>query len=177
MTVLCLILIVQSVILTSLEAHQESLEPPKSVTAVRIQQEPPAIDGVLDDDIWAEAPIYSGFLQRDPKQGEPATEKTSFQIAYDDEAVYFGVVCFDSDPDKISVRLGRRDSRLDSDRVSINLDPYHDHQTGYWFSVYASGVQNDGSLAGRRGGDEDRNSGFVNRFWRVQIGVSTVSVN
>ena len=154
LTVLCLILIVQSVILTSLDAHQESLGPPKSVTAVRIQQEPPVIDGVLDDDIWAEAPIYGGFLQRDPKQGEPATEKTSFQIAYDDEAVYFGVVCFDSDPDKISVRLGRRDSRLDSDRVSINLDPYHDHQTGYWFSVYASGVQNDGSLAGRRGGDE-----------------------
>ena len=48
---MCLILIVQSVILTGLEAHQESLESSKSVTAVRIQQEPPAIDGVLDDTV------------------------------------------------------------------------------------------------------------------------------
>ena len=149
-----LVLIVQSVILTDLKAHQESLEPPKSVAAVRIRQKPPTIDGLLDDDIWEEAPIYSGFLQREPEQGNPGTEKTSFQIAYDDEAVYFGVLCYDSEPEKISARLGRRDSRLDSDRVSINLDPYHDHQTGYWFSVYASGVQYDGSLAGRRGSDE-----------------------
>ena len=149
-----LVLIAQSVILTDLKAHQESLEPPKSVAAVRIRQKPPTIDGLLDDDIWEEAPIYSGFLQREPEQGNPGTEKTSFQIAYDDEAVYFGVLCYDSEPEKISARLGRRDSRLDSDRVSINLDPYHDHQTGYWFSVYASGVQYDGSLAGRRGSDE-----------------------
>ena len=149
-----LIIIVQVIVLTDLKAHQESLEPPKSATAINIHQKPPEIDGVLDDDIWGEAPTFSGFLQRDPEQGKPATEKTNFQIAYDDEAIYFGIVCYDSEPDKISARLGRRDSRLDSDRISINLDPYHDHQTGYWFSVYASGVQNDGSLSGRRGGDE-----------------------
>ncbi|MEE2618132.1 MAG: hypothetical protein VX677_05915 [Candidatus Poribacteria bacterium] len=111
--VFLLVLIAQSVILTDLKAHQESLAPPKSVTAVRIQQKPPTIDGLLDDDIWEEAPIYSGFLQREPEQGNPGTEKTSFQIAYDDEAVYFGVLCYDNEPEKISARLGRRDSRLD----------------------------------------------------------------
>ena len=143
------------VVPTDLEAHQESLDPPKSATAIRIHQKPPKIDGVLDDNIWKEAPVFSGFLQGDPDQGKPGTEKTNFQVAYDDEAIYFGVVCYDSEPDKISVRLGRRDSRLDSDRISINIDPYHDHQTGYWLSVYVSGVQYDGSHGGGHGSTWD----------------------
>ena len=54
-----LIIIVQVIVLTDLKAHQESLESPKSATAINIHQKPPKIDGVLDDDIWGEAPTFS----------------------------------------------------------------------------------------------------------------------
>ena len=123
-------------ITTLLNAHQRSPSPgSKTAKAVRINAESPLIDGVLDDAIWQQAPSFTGFQQRDPYEGAAATEKTVFQVVYDDQALYFAVVCYDQEPDKIATRLGRRDSRLKSDRVSIHLDPYHDHHTGNQFSV------------------------------------------
>ena len=36
------------------------------------------------------------FIQREPLQGEPATEKTEIRILYDDAAIYFGVSAYES---------------------------------------------------------------------------------
>ncbi|RKU24864.1 hypothetical protein C6503_00090, partial [Candidatus Poribacteria bacterium] len=55
----------------------------KTATAVRIGDTPPKLDGVLDDDIWKTAPLHEGFRQYDPYEGEPASERTTFQVAYD----------------------------------------------------------------------------------------------
>ena len=81
----------------------------RTATAIRINSAPPQLDGVLDDEIWKSAPLHEGFHQRDPDEGKPATERTTFQIVYDDEAIYFAVMCYDSEPGKIVSRLVRRD--------------------------------------------------------------------
>ena len=83
-------------------------------TAVRIQGAPPQLDGVLDDAVWKTAPLHEGFRQREPDEGKPASQRTTFQVAYDDEAVYFAVVCYDNEPDKIVSRLVRRDDYVES---------------------------------------------------------------
>ena len=106
------------------------------------------MDGVLDDEIWKIAPLHEGFRQRDPDEGKPATERTTFQIAYDDEALYFGIMCYDSEPDKIVAQLVRRDNVfVDSDKVNINLDPHHNRQSAYWFTVHPSGSVTDGIIS------------------------------
>jgi len=152
-------------ITTPLNAHQQSSEPgTKTATAVRINTESPVIDGVLNDATWQQAPSFTSFQQRGPHEGAAATEKTSFQVVYDDQALYFAIVCYDQEPDKIAIRLGRRDSRLKSDRVSIYLDPYHDHHTGNQFSVYASGVKADGVYAD----DRDRGDTTWDAIWEVK---------
>ena len=69
-------------------AEDEDAAAHKTATAVRITDAPPQLDGVLDDEIWKNAPLHEGFRQRDPDEGEPATERTTFQIAYNDEALY-----------------------------------------------------------------------------------------
>ncbi|MBI4551494.1 MAG: hypothetical protein HY710_04455, partial [Candidatus Latescibacteria bacterium] len=56
--------------------------PEKTMTAVRINPRPPVLDGVLDDEVWQSAPSFTGFTQKDPKEGEPATEKTTVQLIY-----------------------------------------------------------------------------------------------
>ena len=127
-------------------------------TAIRIKGAPPQLDGVLDDDIWKTAPLHEGFRQRDPDEGEPASQRTTFQVAYDDEAVYFAVMCYDEEPDKIVSRLVRRDDFVESDKVQILLDPHYNRQRAFSFTIYPSGSIIDGITEG--GGWRGRNNAW-----------------
>lgn len=133
-------------------AETENAPGHRVATAVRIKGAPPKLDGVLDDDIWAAteggAPLHEGFRQRDPAEGNPTTERTTFQIAYDDEALYFGIMCYDSEPDKIVAQLVRRDNYVESDKVQIYLDAHNNRQQSIWFIAYPSGSVADGTYDG-----------------------------
>ncbi|MCC7415523.1 MAG: carbohydrate binding family 9 domain-containing protein [Acidobacteria bacterium] len=117
-------------------------EPRASLSAARAAA-PPVIDGRLTDEQWAMAVPLSGFTQQDPDEGQPATANTEVRVLYDDDSLYIAVRMFDDDPARVSTRLSKRDEEPDADRISIYLDPMHDHQTGFVFSVSASGVQRD----------------------------------
>jgi len=104
---------------------------------------PPAIDGFLNDAVWAQAVPTGDFIQLDPQEGMPATEPTEIRVLYDDEALYFGCMFYDSNPAGILARLTRRDNEIESDRGSIRIDSYHDHQTAYEFTFNAAGVKVD----------------------------------
>lgn len=104
---------------------------------------PPAIDGRLDDEVWRGAVPVRGFLQRDPVEGEPATEDTLVRVGYDDRALYIGARLLDGDPASIVRQLSRRDVPVEADAFLVYLDPHHDHLTGAQFGVSAAGVQRD----------------------------------
>jgi hypothetical protein len=112
------------------------------VTAVRAVS-PPAIDGRLDDEVWRLAEPVSGLLQRDPSEGEPATEETLVQVAFDDNALYVAARLLDRDPAAIVRQLSRRDAAVEADAFLVYLDPHHDRLTGAQFGVSAAGVQRD----------------------------------
>ena len=52
----------------------------------------PALTGRLDDSLWLAAPVISDFLQHEPFEGQPATERTEVRILYDSQRVYLGVI-------------------------------------------------------------------------------------
>ena len=139
-------------------AETEGESPHRTATAIRIKDTPPQLDGVLDDDIWKTAPLHEGFRQRDPDEGQPVSQRTTFQVAYDDEAVYFGVMCYDSEPDKIVSRLVRRDEYVDSDKIQILLDPHYNRQRAFSFTIYPSGSVIDGIVGG--GGPDGWNNAW-----------------
>lgn len=114
----------------------------RSITARRTTTAP-QIDGFLNEPIWQLAPVARDFLQRDPFEGQPAVAPTEIRVLYDNEALYFGCMMFDNEPDKIVARLTRRDNEIESDVVSIRIDSYHDHKTAYEFTILASGVKID----------------------------------
>jgi hypothetical protein len=118
----------------------------RSIVATRCTSSP-RIDGSLSDDVWRSAVPVTGFQQFDPNEGEPATEQTTVRILYDDNALYVGVMCYDSDPSGIVKQLTRRDRSGQSDRFTMTIDSYHDHNTAFLFSGTASGIQIDGTLA------------------------------
>jgi hypothetical protein len=101
------------------------------------------IDGKLTEEAWQRAVPASGFLQRDPDEGRPATEQTELRVLYDDHAVYIGLRLLDASPARITRRLARRDTVPDADWAMIYLDPHHDHLTGFEFGVSAAGEQYD----------------------------------
>jgi hypothetical protein len=113
--------------------------------AVRLNPAPPVIDGDINDSAWQNKDIEfaRNFIQREPDEGIAATESTLVAVLYDDDALYFAFWCFDDEPDKIHRQLVRRDRWGDSDIVTVRLDPFHDHLTGFRFDVSAAGVQQD----------------------------------
>src|SRR5271169_3526864 len=85
-----------------------------------------------------------GFLQRDPKDGAPVSQKTDVYLGYTDKNLYVVCVCFDAEPDKIRARLVRRELINDDDQFGFVLDTFHDRQHGLFFYVNPLGVQQDG---------------------------------
>jgi hypothetical protein len=119
---------------------------PKIVTAVRAENAP-VLDGLVNDAVWQQAPTLTDFTQFDPEEGTPPSEQTSVRILYDDNALYIGVICYDSQPSGIVRQLTRRDRSTEADRFTVMIDSYHDLQTAFVFSCNVSGVQSDGVLS------------------------------
>jgi hypothetical protein len=140
--------------------------PVRSVTAVRAVS-PPAIDGRLDDRAWAEAPPAAGFLQRDPAEGQPATDDTQVRVAYDDAAIYVSARLPDRRPAAIARQLSRRDASVEADAFVVYLDPHNDHLTGAQFGVSAAGVQRDALIY---------NDNFLDATWDA-VWESAVSID
>jgi hypothetical protein len=114
----------------------------RSVTAVRTET-PPVVDGVLNDPVWNAARPATGFTQHDPVDGDSASERTEVRILFDGEALYFGVMCFDSRPERIVARLARRDDEVPSDWASVRIDADRDRLSAYEFSFNPAGVKVD----------------------------------
>ncbi len=116
---------------------------PYRALASRATPGTPEIDGKLAEAVWALAEPLIGFVQRDPAEGEPATERTQAWVLYDDGSLYIGVRAYDSEPDKIIGELTRRDSYSASDWIVISIDSYYDRRTAFEFSVNPVGVERD----------------------------------
>lgn len=126
---------------------------PRSITAVRTAV-PPVIDGYGNDAAWQSAPVASDFLQREPVDNMPATDRTEVKVMYDDEYLYIYAMMYDAHPDSIVSRLTRRDEFPESDWFGIGLDSYHDRQTAFIFVTLSSGSKYD-ALNYNDGRDED----------------------
>ena len=87
------------------------------------------VDGVLDEADWTQAPLLGEIMQREPKQGVAATEKTEVKLLFDKDSFYVGVTCYDSEPNKIIATAMARDAvLLSDDYIEILLDPYRDRR-------------------------------------------------
>mgnify|MGYP001430039234 FL=1 len=108
----------------------------------------PQVDGRLDEAVWREAQPLTDFVQRDPSEGAPSTERTEVRILTDGEALYIGAWLFDRDPAAIVSGERVRDADLtNSDHFSIILDTYQDRQNGFVFATTPAGVEYDGQVA------------------------------
>ena len=120
-----------------------------SQKSVRIQKTTiqPTIDGLLNDKCWETAASIDEFLQREPDEGQPMTEKTEVYICFDANYLYFGIKCH-QDPKTITVSELLRDASTPSDdRIHILLDTYFDHRNSYLFRITSLGAIQDAIIS------------------------------
>ena len=101
------------------------------------------VDGRLDDEMWRTAVFTADFTQRQPDEGQPASERTEVAFVYSEGSLYVGARMFAEDPSRIRAILSRRDEGGDSERIIVLLDSYQNRRTHYGFAVTAAGTRLD----------------------------------
>jgi hypothetical protein len=106
---------------------------------------PIAVDGTLDEPIWRSTATIGELVQREPQPGELPTERTEVRLLHDDDYLYIGVLCLDSDPAGVIGTQIARDAALeDDDRLEVVLDTFRDRRNAYYFATNPLGAVVDG---------------------------------
>jgi hypothetical protein len=122
-------------------------EPRPSVRAVE-RTGPIVLDGRLDEEVWRTAPAATDFLQQEPAEGRPATQRTEVRFVFDADALYIGARMYDTEGAAgVRTRLVRRDQEMESDNLQLVFDTFHDHAGRTIFRVNPSGVKYDAGQA------------------------------
>ena len=121
------------------------------------------IDGDLTEEDWKHAEPIDEFVQIEPYEGEISSESMEVKVLYDNENIYFGFTCFDTEISKLVANEMRRDSRdlHENDTVFLILDTYDDKRSGFFFRMNALGAIQDRAVT---------NSGdTLNRDWDAVV--------
>jgi len=112
------------------------------------------LDGLLEESAWQQCVPITDFLQQQPDEGDPVSEKTEICILYSAQVLYVGVMCFDREPDKIVARKMRReessrgDQIFSDDSIHIVIDAFATGQNAFMFSTNPLGARYDALIAG-----------------------------
>lgn len=156
----------------------------RSMSALRLTDtQTVVLDGRLDEEFWQRAVPAADFMQIDPANGEPATEKTEVRVVFNSDTLYIGALCFDSEPDKWLGYQRRRDEFLQSDdRFMWTIDTFLNAQSGYFFEMNPSGLMGDSLMGG--GIDNRQWDGIWNARvhrgdfgWSIEIAIPFRSLN
>jgi hypothetical protein len=102
------------------------------------------LDGVLDEDAWRQATPVVGFVQAEPREGEPSTEDTMVRVLFDSSTLYVAAVCRDRRPGIGVVTQIREDfGNSDQDTFEVILDTFADRQNGFVFMTNRAGARAD----------------------------------
>jgi len=140
----------------------------------RLTTAEPVIDGVLNDECWKTGEWAGNFTQWIPAEGAKPSQKTEMKILFDNENLYVAIRVYDSEPEKISRRAGRRDELL-GDATGVCFDSYNDNRTGFEFDLTAAGQKIDAILTNPSNADcnwnavWDGKSGLEDSAWVAEM--------
>lgn len=112
------------------------------------------IDGVLEEQAWADAVIIKLPYEWLPGDNIPSPVDTDCLVTYNDNYFYVAFRCHDPDPSKIRAHLMDRDATdtlIQDDHICIMIDPFNDERRGFQFRVNPLGVQADANFSEMEG--------------------------
>ena len=128
--------------------------PPEKANPVQVPRfdQPPVIDGKLDDDIWKQAQVLKDFYQTEPGDNIAPSKPTEVFIGYDAKFLYIAFHAYD-EPDKVRARVAKRDQIFDDDYVGFFLDTFNDQRRAFEMDFNPLGVQAD-AIFTENGGED-----------------------
>lgn len=123
---------------------EKKAEPPGQDRVVRIPRVnvAPKIDDYLSGNTNHQAAVLSDFVQFDPQDGTPVSQKTTAYLSYDDKNLYVVFVCED-DQKLVRAHLSKREDVGQDDQVAVYLDTFDDKRRAFIFGTNPLGVQFD----------------------------------
>ena len=73
---------------STLNAQEQTTKEKRTINTTKIEQNKIILDGVLDEDEWRLVSPATNFIQRDPNEGTPSTEKTEVYVIHDKDNLY-----------------------------------------------------------------------------------------
>ncbi len=145
---------------------------------------PLSIDGALDESAYRDVQPIDHFVQQEPLEGQPATERTLAWLFYDDEHFYVSVRAFDSAPERLVANELRRDSFniFQNDNITISIDPLYTRRSGVFFQTNALGAQRDQEVQDERSNNNDWNTIWSTRAriladgWSMEFAIPFTSL-
>jgi hypothetical protein len=110
------------------------------------------------DDLVDHLALAEGMIQRDPVDGQPASQRTQIYLGYDETNLYVVFVAFDDEPDKVRAHLSPRENVFGDDTVEVQLDTFKDERRAFSFLANPYGVQWDAIWTEGRGFDMSWNT-------------------
>lgn len=137
----------------------------RSVQAIPVQGTV-EVDGEFHEPEWKSAPLATDFIQAEPLEGQPSTERTEVRLLYDRQTLYVGVTCYESGSSRRVAREMKRDfDNENEDSVEVLIDSFHDFRNAFLFVVNPWGAQADAQIA-EEGTDINRDWDGV---WHVKV--------
>jgi hypothetical protein len=103
------------------------------------------VDGVLDEPMWRNAALLTGFSQFTPVDGVPAGDSTEVLVWYSATALHIGVRAFDASGE-VHATLATRDRIFNDDNIQMYLSTFNDGRQAMFFAANPLGIQGDGAL-------------------------------
>ena len=142
-----------------------------TIRAIRVS-EALELDGVLEESIYRDHQPASQFIQQEPNEGAPASERTEAWVMFDDDHLYIAARCYDSQPERMVVNEMRRDSQtiFNNENFTVSLDPFYDRRSGFFFQTNPLGAIRDQEVGSERENNNDWNAVWDARAVRTHDG-------
>jgi hypothetical protein len=139
--------------------------------AVRVAEGAIRVDGRLDEAAWLDVPLLTDFVQKEPVEGAPPSDRMEVRFAYDNAALYVAARMSSGAP--IQAPMDRRDSGDRAEHFVVYFDTYLDRRTASAFGVTAAGVRLDEYY----GTDNDRGESDYDPVWVARTSVEAQGWN
>ncbi len=141
--------------------------------AVRVERSP-RLDGTLGDPVWIQASPITDFRQREPYEGQPATERTEVRVLYTRNEIYFGIACHDSAVNgPVATQLRRDVTQELDDYFEIVIDSRRDRRNAYVFQINPLGTQRDALITDEQAGDTQDGDPGWDGIWTSEARITS----
>jgi hypothetical protein len=141
---------------------------------------PLRIDGRLDEPLYKTVPPISDFIQVEPQEGMPATERTEVWVSFDRDNIYVSFRCWESQPERVVANEMRRDNNAifqGNDHIAFMFDTFYDRRNSVLFEFNPIGGRLDGQVTNERQFNGDWNPvwdlepGRFEGGWTIEVAV------